>query len=62
PQVIGGLGIVSGIMLFTVIGALFAMIPLTLFELGELGLMIWAINKIGRTSSPDSTFSSQATA
>lgn len=59
PQILGGLGIVSGIMIFSVVGALFALIPLTLFELGELGLMIWAINKIGRTSSPDSTFSAE---
>ncbi|REG88341.1 helix-turn-helix domain-containing protein [Algoriphagus antarcticus] len=56
PQVIGALGIVSGIMIFSVVGALFGLIPLTLFELGELGLLIWAINKIGRTTSPDSTF------
>lgn len=61
PQILGGLAIVSGIMIFSVVGALFALIPLTLFELGELGLLIWAINKIGRTTSPDSTFSSQVT-
>ncbi|SFB19555.1 Helix-turn-helix domain-containing protein [Algoriphagus aquimarinus] len=62
PQILGALGIVSGILIFSVAGALFGLIPLTLFELGELGLLIWAINKIGRTSSPDSTFSSQVTA
>lgn len=61
PQVLGALGIVSGILIFSVVGALFALIPLTLFEIGELGLLIWAITKTGRTSSPDSTFSSQVT-
>lgn len=56
PQVIGALGVVSGILMFTVVGTLFALIPLTLFELGELGFLVWGINKIGRTSSPVSTF------
>ncbi|WP_192085299.1 helix-turn-helix domain-containing protein [Algoriphagus sp. Y33] len=59
PQILGALGIVSGIMIFSTVGALFGLIPLTLFELGELGFMIWAINKIGRTSSPDSTFAAE---
>jgi transcriptional regulator with XRE-family HTH domain len=59
PQVVGALGIVAGIMIFTVVGALLALIPLTLFEIGELGLLIYASTKIGRTSSPDSTFSTE---
>ncbi|WPR73692.1 helix-turn-helix transcriptional regulator [Algoriphagus sp. NG3] len=62
PQILGGLGIVSGILIFSVVGALFALIPLTMFEIGELAFLIWGINKIGRTSSPDSTFNSQVTA
>jgi len=56
PQVVGALGIVSGILIFSVVGALFGLIPLTLFELGEFGLLIWAINKIERTPSRDSSF------
>ncbi len=52
-QIIGVLGIVAGILIFSGIGVVFGLIPLTLFELGQLALMIWAINKIGRSSSPD---------
>ena len=62
PQILGGLGIVSGILIFSIVGALFALIPLTMFEIGELAFLIWGINKIGRRYSPDSTFSSQVTA
>jgi hypothetical protein len=54
PQVIGGLGLIAGIFVFSGIGVIFGLIPLTLFEIGQLGLMIWAINNIGRSSSPDS--------
>ena len=53
PQIVGAMGIVAGVLIFSGIGVLFGLIPLTLFEIGQLGLMIWAINKIGRTSSPD---------
>lgn len=52
-QIIGALGIVSGILIFSGIGVVFGLIPLALFELGQLAFMIWAINKIGRNSSPD---------
>ncbi|RAI88001.1 helix-turn-helix protein [Algoriphagus yeomjeoni] len=62
PMVIGALTLVAGVLLFSGIGALLALIPLTLAELGQLGLMIYWIQKIGGTSSPDSTFSSQVTA
>ncbi|MEB2779942.1 helix-turn-helix transcriptional regulator [Algoriphagus sp. C2-6-M1] len=58
-QVLGALGVVSGVMIFSVVGALFGLIPLTLFEIGELGFLIWGINKIGGTSSPDSTFTAE---
>ncbi|WP_139352637.1 helix-turn-helix domain-containing protein [Algoriphagus sp. A40] len=53
PQIVGALGLIAGILIFSGIGVIFGLIPLTLFEIGQLGLMIWAINKIGRTSSPD---------
>lgn len=54
PQVIGALGVIAGILVFSGIGVIFGLIPLTLFEIGQLGLMIWAINNLGRSSSPDS--------
>lgn len=53
PQIIGALGIVSGVLIFSGIGVLFGLIPLTLFELGQLSLMIYLIQKIGRSPSPD---------
>lgn len=56
PMVIGALTLVAGILLFSGIGALLALIPLTFAELGQIGLMIYWIQKIGRTSSPDPTF------
>lgn len=52
PQIVGALGILAGILIFSGVGVVFGLIPLTLFELGQLALMIWAINKIGRKSSP----------
>jgi transcriptional regulator with XRE-family HTH domain len=58
PQIVGALGLIAGILIFSGIGVIFGLIPLTLFEIGQLGLMIWAINNIGRTSSPD--FSSES--
>lgn len=54
PQVIGALGVIAGILVFSGIGVIFGLIPLTLFEISQLGLMIWAINNLGRSSSPDS--------
>lgn len=53
PQIVGALGIVSGILIFSGIGVILGSIPLTLFEIGQLGLMIYLIQKIGRSSSPD---------
>ncbi len=55
PQIIGALGLVAGVLIFSGIGLVFGLIPLTLFEIGQLGLMIWAINNIGRNTSPDVT-------
>lgn len=56
PQILGAVGLIAGILIFSGIGVIFGLIPLTLFEIGQLGLMIWAINNIGRSSSPDSSF------
>ncbi|MFN3998450.1 helix-turn-helix domain-containing protein [Algoriphagus sp.] len=53
PQIIGAVGLVSGILIFSGIGVIFGLIPLMIFEIGQLGLMVWAINNIGRTISPD---------
>lgn len=53
PQIIGAIGLVAGIFIFSGIGVLFGLIPLMIFEIGQLGLMVWAISNIGRTSSPD---------
>lgn len=56
-QVIGALGLIAGILIFSGVGVLFGLLPLTFFEIGQLGLMIYFIQKIGRGSSPDSAFS-----
>jgi transcriptional regulator with XRE-family HTH domain len=53
PQIIGAVGLVAGILVFSGIGVIFGLIPLMIFEIGQLGLMIWAINNIGRSSSSD---------
>ncbi|WP_158531193.1 helix-turn-helix domain-containing protein [Algoriphagus chordae] len=58
-QVIGALGVVSGILMFSVIGAGIGLVPLTMFELGLIIFLVWGINKIGRRSSPDSTFTAE---
>lgn len=59
PQIIGGLGVVTGILMFSVIGAGVGLIPMSMFEIGQIVFLIWGINKIGRTSSPDSTFTAE---
>jgi transcriptional regulator with XRE-family HTH domain len=59
PQLVGAVGLVAGILIFSGIGVLFGLIPLTIFEIGQLGLMVWGINKIGRIPSPNSTFSTE---
>ncbi|PZX49343.1 helix-turn-helix domain-containing protein [Algoriphagus chordae] len=61
-QIIGVLGVLSGVLIMSVIGAYFVSVPFTLFKLSQLGFLFWGITKIERTSSPDSTFSSQVTA
>lgn len=52
-QVIGALGLIAGIFIFSGVGVLFGLLPLTFFEIGQLGLMIYFIQQIGRPSSPD---------
>ncbi len=59
PQIVGAVGLVAGIFIFSGIGVLFGLIPLMIFEIGQLGLMVWGITKIGRRSSPDSNFSTE---
>ncbi len=54
-QVIGALGLIAGILIFSGIGVVFGLLPLTFFEIGQLGLMIYFIQKIGRNTSPDSS-------
>ena len=54
-QVIGALGLIAGIFIFSGIGVFFGLVPMTFFEIGQLGLMIYFIQKIGRSSSPDFT-------
>jgi transcriptional regulator with XRE-family HTH domain len=53
--VIGVLTVIAGVLVFSGIGAAFGLIPLTLAELAQVGLMIYLITKIGGKSSPDST-------
>lgn len=54
------LGVITGILLmisgglfFTVIGTILALIPWTLAEIVQIGLLIYLILKIGRGNSPD---------
>ena len=61
-KIIGVLGIISGTLIMSVIGNYIVTVPLTLFKAGLLAFLFWGITKIGRTSSPDSTFSSQVIA
>ncbi len=53
PMIIGVLTLIAGIFLFSGFGAILALIPLTLAEIGQIGLMIYLAQAIGRTS-PDS--------
>lgn len=51
PQIIGALGVVAGILIFSGIGIFFGLIPSTFLELGQLVLMIWIINLVFKVSS-----------
>ncbi|GMQ23393.1 hypothetical protein Aoki45_00750 [Algoriphagus sp. oki45] len=57
PMIVGILTIISGIFLFTGFAAFIGLIPLTMAEIGQIGLMIYLSQKIGRGNSPDSDFS-----
>ncbi|WP_144603450.1 helix-turn-helix domain-containing protein [Algoriphagus algorifonticola] len=52
PVLIGALTLVAGILIFSGIGAFLGLIPLTLAEIGQLGLMIYWIQKIGGSKTP----------
>lgn len=51
--IMGVLLILAGALLFTGIGAFLALIPWTLGEIVQIGLMVYLIQKIGRKDSPD---------
>ncbi|MFC3880669.1 helix-turn-helix domain-containing protein [Algoriphagus namhaensis] len=53
--IMGILLILSGVLLFTGIGAFLALIPWTIGEIVQIGLMVYLIQKIGRKNSPDSS-------
>lgn len=57
PMIVGVLTVIAGVLMFTGIAAFLSLIPLTLAELGQIGMMIYFSQKIGRGNSPDSTFS-----
>ncbi|SMP22993.1 Helix-turn-helix [Algoriphagus winogradskyi] len=59
---LGVLGMLTGVLFLTFVGTVGAVFIMVLFEIGLLYCLMTYINKIGRTSSPDSTFSSQVTA
>ncbi|WP_162417848.1 helix-turn-helix domain-containing protein [Cyclobacterium roseum] len=45
-KVIGALGLVAGIFLFSGFAVILGLIPLTLFELGQIALMVWGIKSL----------------
>lgn len=53
--IMGALLIVAGALMFTGIGVFLALIPWTLGEIVQIGLMIYLIQKIGGRNSPDFT-------
>jgi transcriptional regulator with XRE-family HTH domain len=54
PIILGVLFILVGFLFFTVFGSILALIPWTVAELVQIGLMIYLILKIGRSDSPNS--------
>ncbi|WP_191322050.1 helix-turn-helix domain-containing protein [Algoriphagus aquimarinus] len=56
---IGVLGIVTGVLFVTVIGAVLGIITQLVFEIGLLYFLFWFVNKSGRSSSPDSSFTAE---
>lgn len=61
-QIIGALGILSGVLIMSVVGNYIVTVPLILFKAGLLAFLFWGIKKIGKTSPPDSIFTSPVTA
>lgn len=61
-QIVGVLGILSGILTMSIIGNFVVGVPFTLFKICLLGFLYWGINgiKVKRTTSPDSNFSAEA--
>ena len=59
---LGVLGMLTGVLFMTFVGTVGAVFIMVLFEIGLLYCLMTYINKIGRSSSPDSTFNSQVTA
>jgi len=53
---VGVLGMVTGFLFITVIGAILGALTQVVFEIGMIYFLYWYANQIGRTSSPDSTF------
>lgn len=54
--IMGALLIVAGALMFTGVGVFLALIPWTLAEIVQIGLMVYLIQKIGRNSSPELSF------
>ncbi|WP_339877309.1 helix-turn-helix transcriptional regulator [uncultured Algoriphagus sp.] len=59
---LGVLGMVTGVLFISVIGAIFGILTQAVFDLASIYFLMWYVKKSGRTSSPDSTFNSQVTA
>ncbi|MEN2282753.1 helix-turn-helix transcriptional regulator [Algoriphagus sp. SE2] len=53
--IMGVLLILAGVLMFTGIGVFLALIPWTLAEIVQIGLMIYLIQKIGSKKTPDFT-------
>jgi transcriptional regulator with XRE-family HTH domain len=60
-QIIGVLGILSGILTMSIIGAFVVAVPFSLFKISLIGFLYWGINesKVKTTSSSDSTFTAE---
>lgn len=56
---LGVLGMLTGVLFLTVAGAVGALFTLTIFDIGLLICLMTYIRKIGRSTSPDSTFSAE---
>lgn len=52
-MITGVLLILAGALLFTGVGVFLALIPWTLGEIVQIGLMVYLVQKIGRRDSPD---------